>query len=331
MAVTAIAQNSFTAQSLVEQLDSGALLRQPGTLPFHLKADFAATGMVEFKGSGTYEEWWTSNSLWRKEVALDKYHLVLICRDGKITRESSEDYIPMRVQELLNAILPSVPAPENMASNKTWTLEPTTLQGLTMQRLASSGAPPKDGKRGVPENAYYILPARHLVVMRAVGYDLYLYDKPAQLGGRSVMLDGKFKRNDATALEFHITSLKANDAMDPSLFQPSQDAKLGFAFGVPSASQWQKRPQIIDGTIDWERLRSRGHGGEMLADLQIDSHGLAREVDVIFETDKMLGDFITYDLRHFKFEPMLVDGKAQTFSYQFKTTENERRADWNYK
>jgi hypothetical protein len=39
-------------------------------VPFHLKATYVASGDTEFTGNGTYEEWWQSKDLWRKEATL---------------------------------------------------------------------------------------------------------------------------------------------------------------------------------------------------------------------------------------------------------------------
>jgi len=324
------AQTSYTPDQLVYQLGQHMLVRQAGSPPFHLKASFTASGNVEFKGDGTYEEWWVSKDQWRKEVTLGKYHLLLVSSAGKVSRSSSEDYVPLRVFQLMFSILPPLPTLEVMTTSQAVTAMPVSLQGIAMERLATGGAPPKDGKRIVPEHAIYVLPERNLVVMRAVGYDLWIYDKPGMLGDRSVMLAGELKRNKDISLKFNITELKANPAMEDGLWQPPADAVPGFEFGVAPASRWTKNPLQVLGSIDRQRLRQRGYGGDVLSQLMIDPKGSVREVDVVMETDPIIADYVTYDLHHFKYEPMMVDGKAQTISYLFNTREYEHRPRWNY-
>ena len=51
---------------------------EASSIPFHLKATFVASGDAEFLGNGTYEEWWESKDLWRKEAKLGGYKYVAI-------------------------------------------------------------------------------------------------------------------------------------------------------------------------------------------------------------------------------------------------------------
>jgi TonB family protein len=70
-------------------------------IPFHLKATYVASGDAEFTGNGTYEEWWQSKDLWRKEATLGGYKYVAIRSGGKQTAAATAAYIPLRVREMM--------------------------------------------------------------------------------------------------------------------------------------------------------------------------------------------------------------------------------------
>jgi hypothetical protein len=316
LAAPCLAQNS--AADTLTNLESHALERAAGTPAFHLKADFQANGTVEFKGAGTYEEWWLSPSRWRKEVTLSKYHLVLLCVDGKISRDSTEDYIPMRVYELLHSVLPALPTQDELVEDGPWTVGTATLQSTELLRLARRGDPPKDGKLVPPEHAYYINPKENVVQLRDIGFDIYFYDHLVKLADRSVMLEGKLQRNGKIALEFHITSLTPNPTPADALFQVPATAKPGFEYGIPSHEFW-KSPVRVLGQVDFKKVRLRGAPSEVIADMQLDTTGAVREIDLIFSTDSIVADYVTYDLHHFRYAPTVVNGVPVT-AYQTYTS-----------
>jgi hypothetical protein len=78
-------------------------------VPFHLKATYVASGDAEFTGNGTYEEWWQSKDLWRKEATLGDYKYVEIQNGDKHTVYGSSDYVPWHLRQVLDVILIRIP------------------------------------------------------------------------------------------------------------------------------------------------------------------------------------------------------------------------------
>jgi protein TonB len=70
-------------------------------IPFHLKATYVASGDAEFTGNGTYEEWWQSKDLWRKEATLGDYKYVEIQNGDKHAVYGSSTYVPLRIREVM--------------------------------------------------------------------------------------------------------------------------------------------------------------------------------------------------------------------------------------
>jgi TonB family protein len=105
--------------------------------PFHLKATYVASGDAEFTGNGTYEEWWQSKDLWRKEATLGDYKYVEIEYGGKNSVYGSSDYIPLRLRQMLAAVLVRIDADTATASE--WKLKKKTLNHVELIVLSSNG------------------------------------------------------------------------------------------------------------------------------------------------------------------------------------------------
>lgn len=73
-------------------------------IPFHLQATFVVGGRQP-DSNGTYEEWWQSKNLWRKEATLRKFHYVAIQNgtgDEKVYTNAA--YVPWHVTQVLGSI-----------------------------------------------------------------------------------------------------------------------------------------------------------------------------------------------------------------------------------
>ena len=106
-------------------------------VPFHLKATYVATGDAEFTGNGTYEEWWQSKDLWRKEATLGDYKYVEIQNGEKNTVYGSSDYIPLRLRQMLDAVLIRIAPDTGIESD--WKLKKKTLNHVELIVLSSDG------------------------------------------------------------------------------------------------------------------------------------------------------------------------------------------------
>ncbi|HTU51335.1 MAG TPA: energy transducer TonB [Acidobacteriaceae bacterium] len=104
-------------------------------IPFHLKATYVASGDAEFTGNGTYEEWWESKDLWRKEATLGDYKYVVIQSGGKNTVYGSSDYIPLRLRQMLDAVV--IRIVPNTGTARKWKLKHKKLKGVDLAVLSS--------------------------------------------------------------------------------------------------------------------------------------------------------------------------------------------------
>ncbi|GGG97775.1 hypothetical protein [Silvibacterium dinghuense] len=88
-------------------------LDQPGTKPFHLKAQFAPS-FERDKGThreGEIELWWESPSQWRREIRTADFHQVAVMDGAHQWQKNEGDYFPEWIRELVQAIVRPVPLP----------------------------------------------------------------------------------------------------------------------------------------------------------------------------------------------------------------------------
>ncbi|MGB6111661.1 MAG: energy transducer TonB [Acidobacteriaceae bacterium] len=103
-------------------------------ISFHLKATYVASGDTEFTGNGTYEEWWQSKDLWRKEAALGDYRYVAIENDGKPSVHVTSTYIPLRLRQMLDAVV--IRITPGSGSARDWKLKHKKMNGVDLSELS---------------------------------------------------------------------------------------------------------------------------------------------------------------------------------------------------
>jgi TonB family protein len=103
-------------------------------IPFHLKATYVATGDAEFTGNGTYEEWWQSKDLWRKEATLGDYKYVAIKHGDARSVYGSSNYLPLRLRQMLEAVL--IRIVPNSGSARDWKLKHKRMNGVDLVVLS---------------------------------------------------------------------------------------------------------------------------------------------------------------------------------------------------
>jgi TonB family protein len=110
------------ARALSELVASG--------IPFHLKATYVATGDTEFTGTGTYEEWWQSKEMWRKEATLGDFKYVEIRNGGKPAVYASSGYVPLRLRQVLSNVMVAIAPDAGTASE--WKLKHKKVNGVDL-------------------------------------------------------------------------------------------------------------------------------------------------------------------------------------------------------
>lgn len=86
-------------------------LNQPGTPPFHLRAELSPyrPGIEPAYLTGTIEIWWVSPTQWKREIRTPQFHQFAIMNDGKEWQQNDGDYFPEWLREITDDLLNPVP------------------------------------------------------------------------------------------------------------------------------------------------------------------------------------------------------------------------------
>src|SRR5271157_325466 len=102
------------AENLVGQVKKAVeriTLDQPGTKPFHLKAELAPSFErdKDCGRTGTVEIWWQSPARWRREVRSTEFHQIEIVDGDHDWQKSEGDYFPEWLREMAVALIRPIP------------------------------------------------------------------------------------------------------------------------------------------------------------------------------------------------------------------------------
>jgi hypothetical protein len=91
-------------------------LNQPGTKPFHLKAEFAPSFARDNAShhTGTIEIWWQSPTQWRRELSSPTFHQIAVVNGFQEWQKNEGDYFPEWLREIYVAIINPVPDPQTV-------------------------------------------------------------------------------------------------------------------------------------------------------------------------------------------------------------------------
>ena len=107
-------------------------LDQPGTKPFHLKAELAPSRARD-RGSnrtGEIETWWASPKQWKREVRSPEFHQVAIVNGDQEWQRNEGEYFPEWLREVAVALIDPVPNMDHVLE-EVETGEVRKLMGMT--------------------------------------------------------------------------------------------------------------------------------------------------------------------------------------------------------
>jgi hypothetical protein len=86
-------------------------LNQPGTPPFHLRAELSPyrPGIEPPYLTGTIEIWWASPTQWKREIRSPQFHQLAIMNDGKEWQHNDGDYFPEWLREITDDLFDPIP------------------------------------------------------------------------------------------------------------------------------------------------------------------------------------------------------------------------------
>jgi TonB family protein len=281
-------------------------------IPFHLKATYVASGDTEFTGNGTYEEWWQSKDLWRKEATLGNYRFVAIENGGKPSIHVTSTYIPLRLRQVLEAVV--IRITPGSGSSRDWKLKHKKLNGvdlveLSVERPCGAGVKCAAGDYFTPEGLLRI----------HVGDSVQkLYNKFEGFHGLSIPHSIEMAGLAGEILTISVTSVEPFTPSESALLQGTAASPDLPPILLPSIANQKElmsdkatRSRITNQTVPIyppAALRKRMEG-TVVMDATIDEDGRVREPFVISSPGSLLDIAAMDAVKQWRYRPLLINGE----------------------
>ena len=279
-------------------------------IPFHLKATYVASGDTEFKGNGTYEEWWKSKDEWRKEATLGDYKYVEIQSGDKHTAAATNAYIPLRVRQVMGLKIFHIAMPEEKKGN--WELS-RMLEGSVIDQVATLQKPCYRGQELLCTKQYHFAESGLLQSFRDDNVsEIYSNFQPLgkQMFPRNIVLTLLVD----PLLAVDIVSLETLSGADSALIHTKIPADLT---AVPSQrfedvpAKDVTPPKVIHsaGLKYPESERIRHSEGMVVVACTIDATGAVREPYVQLSGGAAFDQAAVDAVRKYRFRPVMKNGE----------------------
>ncbi len=283
-------------------------------IPFHLKATYVATGDTEFTGNGTYEEWWQSKDLWRKDATLRDFKYVAIKSGGKTSAYTTGVYVPLRLRQAMSAIEIGNSLKEDAAGK--WQMQKKTLSGVELTVISAKYQMGLFGPYQASRGDYFT--AMGILRISQANGTLTLYNswKPFQrllvprgiqvISGKDRVLDISIDSLDALSLDGEAKLSVVPDGLHE---KPYYDGQPAF---VPPHLEYRPLPEYPTGIV-------RGEKPTVLIGATIDPDGNLREAYIEQSAGAFLDHAALNAFSQFRFKAATWSGRpiAVQISYPY--------------
>ena len=272
-------------------------------IPFHLKATYVASGDAEFTGNGTYEEWWQSKDLWRKEATLGDYKYVEIESGGKQTVYASSDYVPLRLRQTMDAIEIGKCLKEDAA--RKWQIRKKTLGGVELTVISAKYPSGPFGPYQANRTDYFT--AKGVLRICQAHGTLTLYNNWLPFQKLLVSLSLQVISGKDRVLNISIDS--------PQRLNRQNTAKLAVVpDGLHAEPYHDGQPNVIPPRLEYRPLpdnpsfMSKEEKPTVIIGVTIDQNGNLREPYIEQSAGSFLDHLALHAFSQFRFKPAMLNG-----------------------
>jgi hypothetical protein len=284
------------ALNLLERARQNADLHIAGSAPFILKAQFTASGNVQFTGPGEITETWLNGRYWRWTASLGDYSQVRNSHNGRISDEQPVAAIPMRVQMLRSAIFNPVHGVPSGTGIRTATVQINGSKATCLLSTERGGQLPAGQPRFWEEREYCVENASGLLQVYSEAPGIYVeygYSQHQQFHGRTVPDQITIHMAGSPVIEAHIGMTDAGstgeslEAARPTPGEPP--VMLGPASRFPIEAQEKIGLKTIQPVI---------------VHVTISRQGTLLEEELVTSTDPALAQLVLQIVKDSRFSPM---------------------------
>jgi len=280
-------------------------------IPFHLKATYVASGNTEFTGNGTYEEWWQSKDLWRKEATLGDYKYVEIKDGDKHAVYASSDYVPLRLRQMLEAVL--IRIVPNSGSARDWKLKHKKINGVDLVVL-SVDRPCGNEIKCLAADYFMPKGVLRIHVDRSMQK---LYNGFDGFYGLAIPHSVAVAGMNGDVLTISITSLQPLSSSESQMLQSVAPPPNLRSILLPSVANQKElmsdkvtRSRITDqiAPIYPPAALQKRMEGTVVMEATIDEHGRVREPFVISSPGSLLDMAAMDAVKQWRYRPLIING-----------------------
>jgi hypothetical protein len=293
------------AEDLADRVKKAAAestLDQPGTKPFHLRAELTPSYARENAPdrTGTVEIWWKSPTEWRREVSCPIFHQVQVVKGSNIWQKNDGDYFPDWLRETAVKLIDPLPRPELQEAL-------SQIDGADIKHMMGS------------TYIEWMIPSSNGQAKSWIGATVALTDSTGLLfcdegglfgdyrkfHGRTVAYKVSVGSPEVTARVTTLEELKETAGLlDPPA--SGGDAQLLETVTLDEATT-RKNLDPADPAASVEAMPGPGDG-IATADVVIDRRGRVREVEVVVSPNQSLEGIARHQMETMRYKPFLRDG-----------------------
>lgn len=280
-------------------------LNQPGTKPFHLKAELFPT-LARDRGSnrtGQVEYWWASPTKWKREVRCPEFHQIAIVNGEREWQKNDGDYLPEWLREISVALIEPVPSLDKVLQ-KVAESDARKLLGLSTFSWSTMST---DGT--VEKGMGAIIEITDSTGLLQNGSDIgwsWLYEDYRPFHGRMVARKVSSGSPEVTAV---VTMLEDLGTVPDATFDAGASGGDSTLLKTVIVDELSLRKNLIPAApIEWPPIKDGPLEGVLTTEVVVDRSGTVRQLSTIVSdnpaADQAAGEYI----RSLHFKPYLQDG-----------------------
>jgi TonB family protein len=189
-------------------------------------------------------------------------------------------------------------------------LQKVTLDGHPLLRLGSVALAGK--KIALPEQAWYFLADKNVLLMRTDGLETLNFTRVGELSGKLVLLDFTIKRANKILLQFKTDSMTSTTAVESAaeLAVPENALPVASLGPVTVASGVMAGRKVGGANTIYPADAKRAHvQGTVVLDALIGADGLIHDLHAISSPDASLTAAAMNAARTWRYKPYLLNGE----------------------
>jgi TonB family protein len=293
-------QEFFTRARQLSDLEAAGI-------PFHLKATYVASGDTEFTGNGTYEEWWQSKDVWRKEATLGNFTWVQIKNGAEPALYTSSVYIPLRLRQAVSAMEISTIRDPGTRSN--WQLRNIKLGSDSLVVWSSSQG--QETNYSTPMTVQYCFTSNGLLQIRKLGQESTLYQTFLPFQTLLIPHNVEVDLADKPVLKISLEILEPLTLTGVAASNLSLPENLNPATGMIQTDMKATAAQVLHVPQPKYPREAKllGMQGTVVINATIDVSGRIREPYILVSAGHPLDKSTLKTVRQWRYKPTMIDGK----------------------